>query len=87
MRDETTSTPINAAIVSDHEPVNSIASAQRCVESGCDSWAIAGSRFCSTRKTSQDLWLYYGMLIRSQTKDDLEILCATRISMGLINQI
>lgn len=33
------------------ELVNEVASSQRCVESGCNTWAVAGSRYCASRKT------------------------------------
>lgn len=44
------SLPVNAASSAGPQPVNSIATSQRCAAPGCDKWAVANSRFCANRK-------------------------------------
>lgn len=51
MLDHVKSLPVNATSSVSPQPVDNIATSQRCAVTGCDKWAMAKSRFCKDRKS------------------------------------
>ncbi|OAQ61176.1 hypothetical protein VFPPC_13219 [Pochonia chlamydosporia 170] len=42
--------PVNANATENEVPVNQIAGSTRCAKDGCNNWAEANSRFCSSHQ-------------------------------------
>ncbi|CAG8062427.1 unnamed protein product [Penicillium nalgiovense] len=46
--------PVNATSSTVSQPMNEVASSQRCAVKDCGKWAVAQSRFCADRKCIED---------------------------------
>ncbi|CAG8029544.1 unnamed protein product [Penicillium salamii] len=44
------SIPVDATSSTSSQPMNDVASSQRCAVANCGKWAVAQSRFCADRK-------------------------------------